>query len=57
MTRAKSSLKWLARLNKSNFDVDSVVLEDTIEKTDGNTFIGTLKDFWIHKSIFHTKPY
>ena len=49
MEGAKRSLKWLIKLNKSDFDIDNVVLEDDIEKTVEPSFIETMKDFWKYK--------
>lgn len=49
MKGAKTSLKWLAKLNKSDFDVDSVTIHDTVEKTVEPTFLETFKDFWKYK--------
>ena len=46
---AKKSLKWLIKLNKSNFDIDSVILEENVVKTAEPSFIDTMKDFWRYK--------
>ena len=46
---AKKSLKWLIKLNRSNFDLDSVILEENIEKNEEPSFIDTMKDFWRYK--------
>ena len=48
--RAKSSLRWLISLNKSEFDLDKVTLEDKVEdETDKKTFMEAVKELWIYK--------
>ena len=36
-------------LNKSSFDLEGVVLEDTVEVTEEPSFADTMKDFWKYK--------
>lgn len=48
---SKASLKWLVKLNNSSLDVDSLILEDSDEKTEEPSFINTMKDFWRYKEM------
>ena len=48
--KAKKSLKWLARINESYFDIDSVHLNDVDVETEENSgsvaqIVQTMQDF------------
>ena len=43
-------------LNRSSFDLESVVLEDTVEKTEEPSFADTMKDFWKYKQGLLERP-
>ena len=54
--KAKESLKWLARINGSDFDIDTVILNDvelTAEKTQAPepTFLEAMKDFMKYRYV------
>ena len=55
MKEAKKNLKWLAKINGSEFDVDSVDLNDvelTNEENAEPTFLETMRDFMKYRSSY-----
>ena len=54
---AKESLKWLARINNSNFNVDDVTLREEGTVTEKRSFLETLKDFITYPSVFFSFIY